>query len=73
MLKGDKANTQQWYWIKDQKPNEVFIIQFLDSHPEKEGRPMGVHHGSPERFTPGIKEDDEGPRESVECRCLAVW
>lgn len=73
MLTDDRADTQQWYWTKDQKPDEVYIIHFFDSHAEKEGRPIGVPHGSPELLTPGVKGKDEVPRESVESRCLAVW
>lgn len=72
MLKGDEAKSQKWYWIKDQKPDEVYIIQFFDNYAEKRGRPTGCPHGSPELLDSPDYEV-EGPRESIEVRCLAVW
>ena len=69
MLSGKQAKSQKWYWISEQTEDEVYVIQFYDSHAEKEGRPVGVPHGSPE--VQGL--DGAEVRESVEVRCLALW
>jgi hypothetical protein len=68
-LSGQRAERQRWFWIKDQQPDEVLILQFFDSHARKEGRPIGVAHGSPELV--GVENDDW--RESFEVRCVAFW
>jgi hypothetical protein len=70
MLQGKNAVTQKWYYIKEQAPDEVLFIQFFDSHAKKEGRVVGVPHGSPVLLG---SEDEKEPRESVEVRCLALW
>jgi hypothetical protein len=48
MLNGVRAQSQKWYWIKEQKKDEVYFLQFFDNYAEKEGRPLGVQHCSPE-------------------------
>jgi len=68
ILKGNHAKEQRWYWIREHRDDEVFVIQFFDSHAE-EGRPLGPPHVSPELLDVG-----EGDRRgSVEARCLALW
>jgi len=69
-LQGTRAQQQKWYYIKEQKTDEVLVIQLFDSHARKEGRPIGTPHGSPEMLG-GIEED--GPRESIEIRVLVLW
>ena len=69
VLDGRRAERQRWLWLKNQQPEEVLILQFFDSHAEKEGRPVGVAHGSPELI--GVHNDDL--RESFEVRCVAFW
>jgi hypothetical protein len=61
----------KWYWIEEQKPEEVAIITFYDSGAEKEGGPAsgGILHSSLE--LPGT--EDQEVRESVELRCLCIW
>lgn len=69
LVSGAHAQQQRWYWLKDQKPDEVLVVQFFDSHASQEGRPVGAPHGSPELL--GIENDDW--RESFEVRCIAFW
>ena len=69
MLSGRHAATQKWYWIKDQKEDEVYFIQFFDNYAEKDERPVGAPHGSPELLNIGEKE----VRQSSETRVIAVW
>jgi hypothetical protein len=70
MLQAKNTASQKWCYIKEQGPDEVLFIQFFDSHAKKEGRVVGVPHGSPVLVG---KEDEEELRESIEVRCLAVW
>lgn len=70
MLQGKNATTQKWHYIKEQNPDEVLFIQFFDSHAKKEGRVVGVPHGSLVLLR---NEDEKELRESVEVRCLALW
>jgi hypothetical protein len=61
----------EWYWIKNQRPEEVFVIQLFDSEAEREGRGVagGVMHSAV-----GIEgTEGEEARESVEVRCCAIW
>jgi GA4 desaturase len=69
MLRGNHAKEQKWYWIRERRDDEVFVIQLFDSHAEKEGRPVGTPHVSSELL--GVGEGD--PRESGEARCSALW
>lgn len=61
----------KWFWIEEQKPEEVVIITFFDSDAEKDGGPAsgGILHSSVEL------QGTEGQelRESVEIRCLCIW
>ncbi|KAE9378823.1 hypothetical protein N431DRAFT_327769 [Stipitochalara longipes BDJ] len=69
MVKGAKAESQKWYWIKEQKEDEVYFLQFFDNFAENEGRPLGVPHCSPELL--GFEGGET--RESVETRVIAFW
>lgn len=69
MLKGDRAESQNWLWISEQDVDEVFVLQFYDSYAVREGRPWGAPHGGVTLL--GKEEGD--PRHSVEARCIAVW
>jgi hypothetical protein len=64
--------TQHWYWMPEQQPDEVLILKFADTaadseHPEMAG---GCLHGSPQ--IPGTEGEEEA-RCSIECRVLAFW
>ncbi|KAI0123975.1 hypothetical protein BJ170DRAFT_637762 [Xylariales sp. AK1849] len=61
----------KWYWIDEQKPEEVLIIRLFDSDAEKEGGKAsgGTLHSSVD--LPGT--EGEEARESLELRCLCVW
>jgi len=69
LLSGQRAERQKWLYLRDQRPDEVLILQFFDSDAEKKGRPVGVLHGSPELV--GVENSDW--RESFEVRCIAFW
>ena len=68
-LNGTRAQSQKWYWIKEQKEDEVYFLQFFDNYAEKEGRPLGVPHCSPEL----LDVNSEETRESIETRVIAFW
>lgn len=61
----------EWYWIRDQKPEEVLVIGFFDSVAESENEKTagGTLHSSVN--LPGT--EGEEARESLEMRCLCVW
>lgn len=63
------SDTHEWFWIKDQRPEEVLMIQLFDSHLEKEGRMSGAIHSA---VTLEATEREDA-RESVEVRIVAVW
>jgi hypothetical protein len=65
------SESHKWYWVEEQKPEEVTIVTFFDSAAEKEGGPAsgGILHSSVE--LPGT--EDQELRESVELRCLCIW
>lgn len=72
ILNGHNAKKHKFYWIKNQKPDHVLVIQFFDSHAEAEERPIGTPHGSPEVL--GLTEMERNePRESIEVRIAAFW
>ena len=60
----------KWYWMPEQKPNEVLFIKFSDSaSAEDENEAAGCIHCSP--IIPGT--EDEEARQSVECRVYVFW
>ena len=61
----------RWWWISNQKPEEVLVIGLFDSAREKEDPVAagGTLHSSVE--LEGV--DAEPARESLELRCLAIW
>lgn len=69
MLQANNTASQRWHYIKEQQPDEVLFIQFFDSHAKKEGRVVGVPHGSPVL----LGNEETELRNSVEIRCLALW
>jgi hypothetical protein len=69
ILTGVSAQSQKWYWIKEQKEDEVYFLQFFDNYAEKEGRPLGVPHCSPELLD--VESGDT--RESIETRVVLFW
>jgi hypothetical protein len=69
LVKGVRAESQKWYWIKEQKEDEVYFLQFFDNFAEKEGRPLAAPHCSPELL--GVEGGET--RESVETRVIAFW
>jgi hypothetical protein len=65
------SESHKWFWVEEQKPEEVVVITFFDSDAEKDSGPSsrGVLHSSVE--LPGT--EDQEVRESVELRCLCIW
>jgi hypothetical protein len=39
-LSGEQSERQKWYWLKDQQPDEVLILQFCDSHAKTGGQAL---------------------------------
>lgn len=42
MLRGNHAKGQKWYWIREQKDDEVFVIQFLIVMLRRRDDPLGL-------------------------------
>ncbi|KAI0014512.1 hypothetical protein F4780DRAFT_249976 [Xylariomycetidae sp. FL0641] len=65
------SEDQEWYWIEDQRPEEVLIIGLFDSGVEgKNGKASGsTLHSSVD--LPGTEHEEA--RESLELRCLCIW
>ena len=65
-----QPNKQRWYWMPEQRSNEVLIIKFADTasadNPDIAG---GCPHASP--IIPGT--EGEEARCSIEARVLAFW
>jgi len=61
----------RWWWVSEQRPEEVLVIGLFDSAREADGVAAGgAMHCSVE--VEGQGEEGEA-RESLELRCLAVW
>ncbi|KAM7192313.1 hypothetical protein V8F20_008904 [Naviculisporaceae sp. PSN 640] len=62
----------RWFWIDEQKPEEVLIIGLFDSDMEAKGwkGAGGTLHSSVELLEQG---DHIEARESLELRCLCIW
>ncbi|KAM0349705.1 hypothetical protein ACHAPU_003534 [Fusarium lateritium] len=63
----------QWYYIPEQKPDEVIVLKFFDSAALGGGEVSGDVGGAP-HASPDIGDAAHGPaRWSIEVRCIAVW
>ncbi|KAF4994482.1 hypothetical protein FGRMN_5752 [Fusarium graminum] len=63
----------QWYYIPQQKPDEVIVLKFFDSAALGGGEVSGDVGGAP-HASPDIGDAAHGPaRWSIEVRCIAVW
>lgn len=61
---------QRWYWMPEQRQDEVLIIKFADTAAEEDPNiARGCPHVSP--IIPGT--ENEEPRCSLECRVIAFW
>ena len=61
---------QRWYWMPEQKPDELLIIKFADTDAEKDSSIAGgCPHLSP--IIPGTEQAE--PRLSIEARVLVFW
>lgn len=70
LLPPQDASKHRWYFMPEQTPDDVLIIKLADiAAEENPAIANGCGHCAPEI------EGMEGfePRESVECRVLAVW
>ena len=63
------ASLQLWYWLPEQKPDEVLVIRLADSEAQKGKVAANSAHGSP--VIPGTEHEEA--RESIEVRILAFW
>ncbi|KAK7417307.1 hypothetical protein QQZ08_011687 [Neonectria magnoliae] len=61
----------KWYWLSDQKPDEVLFMRIFDSEHERDPDNVagGVHHCS--FHLPGA--DGEEIRQSIETKVFAFW
>ena len=66
----DSDQEHEWYWIKNQKPEEVLIIRIFDSEAERDNR--GVAGGTMPSSVYLEGTEEEEARESVEVRCLVI-
>lgn len=65
----DEDEEQDWYYVSEQKPDEVLLIKFADSESEVDPKvAAGCGHGSP-----AIVGQQGDTRESIESRVLAFW
>ena len=69
--KDQKAYAEhKWYWLPEQRPDELLVIKLSDSEAEKDETCCpGTAHASP--MIRGT--EDELPRESIETRVFAFW
>lgn len=58
----------KWYWMSEQRPEEVLMIKIFDSQAD-EGRVTGTPHASFEIAC----DEDEPPRESIEVRAVVCF
>lgn len=60
----------RWYWLPDQRDDEVFAIKLFDSESQKKGGPaFGAAHSAFE-----LEETSHiPPRRSVELRVIVIW
>ncbi|KAK3620614.1 hypothetical protein LTR22_025515 [Elasticomyces elasticus] len=70
VLPSKKPEQQRWYWMPEQKEDDVLIIKLADTAAEKDPSIAG---GCP-HLSPIIPStEDEEARCSVECRVFAFW
>jgi len=70
LLPPQQPEAQRWYWMPEQKEDEVLIIKFADTAAEhNQDIAGGCPHLSP--IVEGTEEEE--PRCSIECRVLAFW
>ena len=58
----------RWYWMSDQRPDEVLLIKIFDSE-GAEGRVTRTPHASFEIDCP----EEEAPRENIEVRAVVCF
>ena len=65
-----QPNKQRWYWMPEQRSDEVLIIKFADTASEHDPNIAGgCPHASP--VIQGTEREE--PRCSIEARVLAFW
>ena len=65
------SDAHDWYWISNQQPDEVLVIQLFDSEAERDG--LGVAGGVVHSSVHLEGTEDEEARESIEVRCTVIW
>jgi len=69
-----KSSDPQWYYLAEQKPNEVIILKFFDSAALAEDDRYTDEAPSVPHASPDIGSASYGSaRESIEVRCIAFW
>ncbi|EWG40947.1 hypothetical protein FVEG_03157 [Fusarium verticillioides 7600] len=63
----------KWYYLPEQKPDEVIVLKFFDSAALGGGLVSGDVGGAP-HASPDLGDTAYGPaRWSIEVRCIAIW
>lgn len=60
----------RWYWLPDQKVDEVLAIKLFDSESQKKGGPV---FGAPHSAFELEGMSDFPPRRSAELRAIVIW
>ncbi|PMD17155.1 hypothetical protein NA56DRAFT_648889 [Hyaloscypha hepaticicola] len=69
--RGPKGGEEhRWYWLPDQKVDEVLAIKLFDSESQKKGGPV---FGAPHSAFELEGTSDFPPRRSAELRAIVIW
>ncbi|OAP62558.1 hypothetical protein AYL99_01785 [Fonsecaea erecta] len=68
------SSDPQWYYLAEQKPNEVIVLKFFDSAALVDDGQHSEEASSVPHASPDIGKASYGSaRESIEVRCIAFW
>ncbi|EPE28426.1 GA4 desaturase [Glarea lozoyensis ATCC 20868] len=72
-VRASELDSPQWYYLPEQKSDEVIVLKFFDSAALTGGGGSGEAGGAP-HASPDLGESSSGPaRWSIEVRCIAFW
>lgn len=66
-----EGNEYTWYYLSEQKPEEVYALKLFDSEAHKEGSRVAACLPHSAFALPD--QDNKPPRKSVEIRMLVIW
>lgn len=67
----EPATPHTWYYISEQRPEEVYCLKLFDSEAQKAGSRVAPCAGHGAFALPG--QETEDPRRSAEVRVMVVW